>query len=233
MKVKTFQFKAEGFGPLVYRTKDNVTHYYQYYGHPWTKMGDESHNLHLVVDEFLKDDVIIHIPTGYISKCSGFNIDAAYLESGQFWRKDCKKLIATTDQKVNEKYGIPLVGDDIVKEYAYEDQYDGLEEVELVTESVYIEPEGIHSNRVDFVSVPKLNEDGEVIMFQKSVEFCEANTLNLDDLLSKVELVQKIVLMKEGLSWILSEYTEKVNESDEIVDKLKELIEIGVTKSEQ
>ena len=238
MIVKTLQVKAENFGPLIYRTKDDVTHFYRYYC-PMQRMGDEHHNLHLVLDEFHKDDVVIHVETGYVSKVLGFNIDAIKLESGQYWRKDCRKLIATTDDAIHEKYEIPLIHESIVMDYAYQDQYGGLEEVELVTENVYIEPEGIHTNRGYFTDVPKVNEDGEVMRVEKVAEFVDWNQFTISELIEHLkkefafsstgtakailEVIRHHERMSEGLEWILNEYTTKVNESDEIVDKIKEI----------
>lgn len=185
MKTYTLQTKAEGFGPLIYRTKDGVTHFYQYYG-IMQRMGDEHHDLHLVENDFYEGDIVVH-ESGIISKCLGFNMDAVKLEKGQLWKKQCKKLIATTNEVASEKYGIPLISDEIVKKYAYEDQNGGLKEVYIEDESVYVEPEGIHSNRGYYKDVPKLNEDGEVIMYHKPVKIVDWNKFSLEELISHLD----------------------------------------------
>lgn len=186
MKTIPIQIKSDGFGPLIYRTKDNVTHFYQYYT-CMERMGDEHHDLYLVVeDDFYQDDVVLH-SSGIVSKCLGFNIDAVKLESGQLWKKDCKKLIATTNLSVHEKYEIPLISEEIIREYAYEDQNGGLKEVILETESIYVEPEGIHSNRGYDKIVPKLNEDGEVTMYHEPVHIVDWNTFSLEELIAHLE----------------------------------------------
>lgn len=44
-------------------------------------------------DDFKEGSYVLH-SSGYFSKVLGFNRDAVKLESGQFWTKDCKKVVA-------------------------------------------------------------------------------------------------------------------------------------------
>jgi len=178
MKTIPIQMKSDGFGPLIFRTKDNVTHFYQYYG-IMQRMGDEHHDLYLVVEGCEKDDLCLwNVQHEYqLSKAQERNALLHY------------KIIATTNVRVHERsnYKISLISEEIVKKYAYEDQNGGLKEVILETESVYVEPEGIHSNRGYFKDVPKLNEDGEVIMYHEPVKIVDWNQFSLEELIAHLE----------------------------------------------
>jgi len=176
MKTIPIQIKTEEFGPLIYRTKDGVTHFYQYYG-IMQRMGDEHHDLHLVVEGCIKGDMCL------------WNVQHEY-QLSEAESNDALmhyKIIATTNYSLHKERGIPLISDEIVRNYAYEDQNGGLKEVILETESVYVEPEGIHSNRGYFKDIPKLNEDGEVVMYHEPVKIVDWNQFSLDELIVHLE----------------------------------------------
>ena len=176
MKTIPIQIKTEGFGPLIYRTKDGVTHFYQYYG-IMPSMGDEHHDLYLVVEGCQKGDMCLwNVQHEY--QLSEANENNALLHY---------KIIATTNNQLHKKEGIPLISEEIVRAYAYEDQNGGLKLVKLETKSIYVEPEGIHSNRGYFVDMPKLNEDGEVIMYHEPVEMVDWNQFSLPTLINYLE----------------------------------------------
>jgi len=42
-------------------------------------------------------DTVVNLITNEISKVLGFNMDAVKLKAGQCWKKDCRKIVATTD----------------------------------------------------------------------------------------------------------------------------------------
>jgi hypothetical protein len=176
MKTIPIQLKTDEFGPLIFRTKDGVTHFYQYYG-IMPRMGDEHHDLYLVVEGCSKGDMCL------------WNVQHEY----QLSEADSNdallhyKIIATTNQRLHKEYKIPLISDEIVIKYAYEDQYGGLKEVIIETESIYVEPEGIHSNRGYDKIVPKLNEDGEVTMYHEPVKIVDWNQFSLEELISHLE----------------------------------------------
>lgn len=50
-KVKVVNFKSENFGPVIFRTKDSIFHFYQYYS-IMQDMGDEHHDLYYVEREY-------------------------------------------------------------------------------------------------------------------------------------------------------------------------------------
>lgn len=176
MKTIPIQLKTDEFGPLIFRTKDNVTHFYQYYS-PMRDMGDENHDLHLVVEGCRKGDMCLwNVQHEYqLSEATSDNALLHY------------KIIATTNQGLHKEYGIPFISDEIIRKYAYEDQNGGLKEVILDTESIYIEPEGIHSNRGYDKIVPKLNEDGEVMMYHEPVKIVDWNQFSLEELIAHLE----------------------------------------------
>lgn len=93
MKVNTFQFKAEELGPLIYRTKDDVTHFYRYYC-PMQRMGDEHHNLHLVLDEFHSVEV----------KIKEFLVDNLSIQEKEACLMNLQQQMSLIESKDKEKW---------------------------------------------------------------------------------------------------------------------------------
>lgn len=176
MKTIPIQIKADGFGPLIFRTKDNVTHFYQYYT-CMERMGDEHHDLYLVVEGCNKGDMCLwNVQHKYDLTIAQANNALLHY-----------KIIATTNEELRKEYGIPDISEEIIRNYAYEDQNGGLKEVILDTESIYFEPEGIHSNRGYDKIVPKLNEDGEVTLYHEPVHIVDWNAFSLEELIAHLE----------------------------------------------
>lgn len=224
--------KTENFGPLVFRTKDNVIHFYQYYS-AMPSMGDEHHNLFFVEDGCKEGDLCLwNIQHEYqLSTAESNNALFHY------------KIIATTDQSLIDQ-GIPNIPEEYVRHYAYKNG--DIIAVEIETENFYVEPpEGIHSNRGHFIEVPKLKDNDmnqkEVVIFHEPTPIVDWNKFTMTQFIEHLEeefmfsstgtaksvseLIRAYKEMRDGLEWIKKEYIEKVNEQDDITDKIDKLLE--------
>ncbi|MEK6828993.1 MAG: hypothetical protein AABY15_02620 [Nanoarchaeota archaeon] len=221
---------GDTFGKLVFRTKDNVLFFYQHYG-AMPGMGDERHHLHFLSKEPVQNGDWYYDEHNNILMLANENSDHnVYL---------CPKVVATSDDKLHKEYGIPMISDQNIFEYSHKNGK--IESLELVTEEKYIEPhESIHSNRGRFIDVLKLNEEGEVIIYVEPPVMVDWNQFPISNLIEHLEdkfkfdssgtakavyeLISKHNQMKEGLEWIKKEYIRNVNDSDEILDKIDELL---------
>ena len=152
--------KSADFGPLIFRTKDSILHYYGFYG-IMQNMGDEHHNLYFIEEGCKEGDLCLwNIQHEYkVIEAEGDNALMHY------------KIVATTDYRLIKK-GIPSIPDEYVRHYAYKNGDIGA--VDIETESFYVEPpETIHSNRGHFIDIPKLIEDDigqkEVVIYHEPV----------------------------------------------------------------
>jgi hypothetical protein len=226
--IKAFpvHMKSDGFGPLVYRTRGGKDiHFYQYYG-IMQSMGDEYHNLHLVVrEEIKKGDCGIQ-----------FNDIGTEPVEVFYWEHDsspapesvCHKIIATTDTELHKKHGIPLISDEIVKHYAYAHCHDKVEDIPLETENVYVEPEGIHSNRGYFKDVLKLNEDGEVTMYHEPVQVVDWNQFSLEDLIKHLE--DKFMFDSSGTAKAVHELIRAYRSKEKTEQELEKIFDESAKK---
>lgn len=176
-KVKVVNFKSEGFGPLIFRTSDSQFHFYQYYG-IMPDMGDEHHDLYYVEREYelKKDEWAIQ-----------FNdIGSNPIEVFQ-WKHDTPpapeavifKIIASTNSEIIDCPGITnwQINQFCIEEY---------DEVELKTESVYIEsPKTIHFNRGHLEEKLSLDKEGRVLL-EESIEDLYANKEKSDKELEEI-----------------------------------------------
>lgn len=188
MKTIPIQLKTDEFGPLIFRTKDGVTHFYQYYG-IMPRMGDEHHDLYLVVEGCSKGDMCL------------WNIQHEY-QLSEAESNDALlhyKIVATTNQRLHKEYKIPLISDEIVIKYAYEDQNGGLKEVILETEevcetgshcrygSMMMSNHKCKSGCKHPIKTLKLNEDGEVMLYHEPAKIVDWNTFSLEELIAHLE----------------------------------------------
>jgi len=220
--------KSADFGPLIFRTKDKDLHFYQHYG-IMPDMGDEHHNLYFIEEgeECKEGDICLwNIQHDYI---------VAIAESNNALMHH--KIIATTDEALIEK-GVPEIPEEYVKHYAY--KAGDLNSVDIEMDSIYVEPVGMHSNRGDFIEIPKLKDLKEVIIYHEPAPMVDWNEFTMTQFIEHLEeefkfsstgtaksifeLISAYKEMKEGLKSIRKEYVENVNEEDSITDKLNKLI---------
>jgi len=224
--------KTEGFGPIIFRTKDSVYHFYQYYG-IMKSMGDEHHNLYFIEDRKVKEGLDEWYIDQFLNKprCSG---GAQYKDKQQV-------IVATTDEDLIEQ-GIPAIPEDYVRHYCYKNG--DLNSVDIEMENIYIEPVGIHSNRGDFKLIPKVKDneygDREIVIYHEPAPIVDWNQFTMTQFIEHLEdefkfsstgtakavfeLIRANKEMREGLEWIKKEYVEKVNEQDEITEKIEGLL---------
>ena len=244
--------KTSSFGPLVYRTKDNVIHFYQYYG-IMESMGDEHHNIYFLSKERIKVDDYAYDDTE-VGKVMSIEYigdrERAILRFVDFadetldrTLKDCFKVVATTNPKLI-KDGVPAIPEEYVRHYAYKNG--DIDKVEIETESFYVEPpEGMHSNRGHFIDIPKLQDNDigqkEVVIYHEPAPVIDWNKFTMQQFIehleeefmfsstgtakSVFELIRAYKDMREGLEWIKKEYVDNVNEQDAITEKLDKLLE--------
>jgi len=207
MKTIPIQLKTDEFGPLIFRTKDGVTHFYQYYG-IMPSMGDEHHDLYLVVEGCEKDDLCLwNIQHEYqLSKAPEINALLHY------------KIVATTNNTLRKEYGFPDISEEIIRKYAYEDQNGGLKEVRINIESVYVEPEGIHSNRGYFKDILKLDQDGCVTLYHEPIKIVNWNEFSLDELIIHLEETFKFDTSNTGdaVRELIKVYRKKEKTEEEL-----------------
>jgi len=237
MRAKPVHTKSNGFGPLVYRITDKVIHYYQYYS-AMPSMGDEHHHLHFVTEDHLKEEE--------------YGIDKRTMDVIQTTKgwpnhhpENYYKIVATSDREIHKATGIPMVPDSYVIKFAYLEGR--LEYVELEEEEVYIEPEGIHSNRGDFEKRLKMDKTypDDVIVSGgdhiKEKEVVDLSNFTIDQVIEHLlerfnpgdsttsmavyKLITRFKNTQEGIKWVLKEYVENVNDQDAITDKLNELLD--------
>ena len=224
--------KSADFGPLIFRTKDSILHYYGFYG-IMQNMGDEHHNLYFIEEGCKEGDLCL------------WNIQHEYkvIEAKSDNALMHYKIVATTDYRLIKK-GIPSIPDEYVRHYAYKNGDIGA--VDIETESFYVEPpETMHSNRGHFIDIPKLKEDDigqkEVIIYHEPAPMVDWNKFTMTQFIehleeefmfsstgtakSVFELIRAYKKMREGLEWIKEEYIENVNEQDAITEKLDKLLE--------
>jgi hypothetical protein len=224
--------KSEGFGPIIFRTKDSVYHFYQYYG-IMPSMGDEHHNLYFIEDRKIKEGVDEWYIDDFLSKPRS--------SGGAQYKDKQKVIVATTNQSLIEK-GVPAIPEEYVRHYCYKNGDIGSVDIEM--ESVYIEPEGIHSNRGDWKITPKLGENSlgepEVIVYHEPAPMVDWNQFTMTQFIEHLEnefrfsstgtakavfeLIKANKDMREGLEWIKKEYVENVNEQDAITEKIDNLL---------
>lgn len=237
MRAKPVHTKALEWGPLVYRTLDNIIFYYQHYS-AMPDMGDERHHLHFVTKDHLKEEE--------------YGIDKRNMEvikTTKGWPnhhpENYYKIVATSDRAIHKDSGIPMIPERYIQKFAYHDGI--LEYVELEEEKVYIEPEGIHPNRGHFETKLKMDDTvvDEVVIIGgdhiKETEDIDLGNFTIDQiiehLLEKFEpansttsmaifkLITKFKNTQKGIEWVLKEYTDHVNDQDAITDKLNELLD--------
>lgn len=98
--------------------------------------GVTHYHLYILSDENIRVGDVVYNSCGYVSKVLGFNVDAIKLESGQYWTRDCKKIIATTDTKLiegvrwNKEFPYPSIPLDFIKLYIT--QYNDLNVINYV-----------------------------------------------------------------------------------------------------
>ncbi len=224
--------KAEGFGPVIFRTKDSGYHFYQHYG-IMKSMGDEHHNLYFIEDREVKKGVNEWYVDDFLSKPRS--------SGGAKYADKQKVIVATTDQDLIKK-GIPSISEEYARHYCYKNGDIGSVDIEM--ESIYIEPEGIHSNRGYFTSVPKLGKNDlgepEVIIYHEPEIVVDWNEFTMTQFIAHLEeefkfsstgtakavfeLIKSNKNMREGLEWIKNEYVENVNEEDAITDKIDNIL---------
>jgi hypothetical protein len=224
--------KSEGFGPIIFRTKDSVYHFYQYYG-IMPSMGDEHHNLYFIEDRKIKEGVDEWYIDDFLSKPRS--------SGGAQYKDKQKVIVATTNQSLIEK-DVPAIPEEYVRHYCYKNGDTGSVDIEM--ESVYIEPEGIHSNRGDWKITPKLGENSlgepEVIVYHEPAPMVDWNQFTMTQFIEHLEnefrfsstgtakavfeLIKANKNMREGLGWIKKEYIENVNEQDAITEKIDNLL---------
>jgi len=139
--------KTNSFGPLIYRTKDNVIHFYQYYG-IMESMGDEHHNLYFIEDVKIEKGDYFYSVRLLIEKAE-INYPAG---------EHIGKVIATTNPILIHE-GVLGIPERYVRHYAYRNGDIDSVEIEM-------EPEYIHSNKRYFPETPKL-KDKEVIIYEE------------------------------------------------------------------
>jgi hypothetical protein len=155
-KVKVVNFKYDGFGPLIFRTKDSQFHFYQYYS-IMQDMGDEHHHLYYVEREYglKKGQWAIQ-----------FNDIGTKPVEVFVWNHDTPpapeavifKIIASTNDEISN---CPQISNWQINQFCIK-EYD---EVELKTKTNYIEPPAtMHSNRGHFEEVLSLDDDAQVQM---------------------------------------------------------------------
>lgn len=233
--------KTDGFGPIIFRTKDNVYQFYQYYS-SMPSMGDESHNIYLICKDTPVDgDYVLaacQVRKVKKDKNGQLGIDSVSKDGDDI----VNKIVATTDQKLIKK-GIPSVSEDYVRHFVYKNG--DINKVEIEVDSVYVEPpKGMHSNRGHFIEVPKLRDNElnqkEVIIYQEPTPIVDWNKFTMDQFIEHLEdefmfsstgtakavteLIRAHKEMLEGLRWIQKEYKDKVNDQDDITDKINELL---------
>ena len=159
-KVIAVSFKTSDFGPVIFRTKDSVYHFYEYYG-IMPDMGDEHHHLYyLSTDKIKKGDWGIQF-----NDLGTKPVEIFYWDSNTSPAPEsiCHKIVASSDRKLNKEFGISFISEINIKHYCYKNGE--VEDIVLKTEEVYVEPpEHIHSNRGDFVDKLKLDSEDNVIL---------------------------------------------------------------------
>lgn len=251
-KLIPINIRTNVFGPLIFRTKDNVVHYHQYYS-PMYNMGDERHNLYFIskervqVDDYAYDDTEIGkvVSVGFVGERERAILKFVEFSDETLDRtlEDCYKVVATTNPLLIED-GVPAIPEEFVRHYAYKNG--DIQEVEIETESFYVEPpDGMHSNRGHFIDVPKLKDNDirqkEVVIYHEPAPVVDWNKFTMQQFIKHLEeefmfsstgtakavfeLIKSNKDMREGLEWIKKEYIEKVNEQDAITERLNELLE--------
>lgn len=240
-KVKPIHLLATGdsFGKLIYRTKDRVLFLYRYYS-PMSDMGDERHHLHYVSSEKVEVGDWYYDEHHNILMLANENSDHnAYL---------CPKVVATSDEKLHKKSGIPLISEQNVFEYSHKNGK--VETVELFTKKEYVEPdESIHCNRGGFADVLVKTPEGEVVVYVEAPTVVDWNKFPISKLITHLEetfqfdssgtakavfeLINKYRQTQEGLEWIKGEYIANINDSDAILDKINELLTDKQTQNEE
>jgi len=176
-KVKVVNFKAEGFGPLIFRTKDRNFHFYQYYT-IMRDMGDEHHHLYYVEREY-------ELKKGQWA--IQFNDIGTKPVEVFVWNHDTPpapeaviyKIIASTNDYISN---CPQISSWQINQFCCE-EYD---EVELKTEEVYVEPPAtMHSNRGYFKEELSI-VDGCVRLVDSIETFLEEKKEKSDKELEKI-----------------------------------------------
>jgi len=249
-KVIAVSFKTSDFGPVIFRTKDSVYHFYGI----MPDMGDEHHHLYYIsTDKIEKGDWGVQFNDLGTKPVEIFYWDS---NSAPASESICHKIVASSDRKLNKEFNIPFISEIDIKHYCYKNG--DVEDIILETEKTYEEPpEHIHSNRGCFVDKLKLDSEGNVVLKNICIQTgkpcgfpCGAkdgcqplrdwNKMSMDQyadhledyyMISSsgeakcaIELVNNFRETKEQLKLILKEYVENVNEEDSITDKLKKLI---------
>lgn len=235
--------KSEGFGPIIFRTKDNIYHFYQYYG-IMKSMGDEHHNLYFIEDEEIRPGQKVDAYCFCLDeKKHGENETVIKVEVAANC-SGCRKIVATTNDYLIQK-GVPAIPEEYVRHYCHKNG--DLNSVDIEMENIYIEPVGIHSNRGDFKLIPKLGENSlgerEVIIYHEPAPMVDWNQFTMTQFIehlenefrfsstgtakSVFELIRYNKALVEGLESIKKEYIENVNEQDAITEKIDKLLNYG------
>lgn len=166
--------KTDNFGPIVFRTKDKVVHFYQYYG-IMPDMGDENHNLYFIEEDCKEGDICLwNIQHEY--KINVADSDNALMHY---------KIVATTDSELIKK-GIPEISDEYVKHYCYKNG--DINSVDIEMDSIYVEPPGsIHSNRGHFIEIPKLKDLKEVVIYHEPAPIVDWNSFTMTQFIEHLE----------------------------------------------
>jgi len=241
--------KTDKFGPLVFRTTDRVTHFYQYYS-AMPDMGDVRQNLHFVEDGSIKEaDYVTDgecVGKVLFSDSEGYSVEiGAGTSVGDFdyhtLQDEWQKIVATTCANLIKK-GIPAIPEMFVKHYCYKNG--DINYVDIEMDSIYVEPVGIHSNRGDFIEIPKLKKNDigemEVVIYHEPAPVVDWDSFTMTQFIEHleeeikfssigtskavIELINAYKEMKEGLKSVRKEYAENVNEEDSITEKLDKLI---------
>lgn len=234
--------KSEGFGPLIFRTKDSNYHFYRDYS-IMQSMGDEHHNLYFIEDAIIQPGETVDSycfcldEVEYGEKETLIKVDKAANCSG------CRRIVATTNQELN-KQGIPSIPDEYIRHYAFKDGDIGA--VDIETENFYVEPpETMHSNRGHFIDIPKLRDEygqKEVVIYHEPAPMVDWNKFTMTQFIehleeefmfsstgtakSVFELIRAYKNMQEGIEWIKEEYSKKSGvEQDAITEKINKLLE--------
>jgi len=169
-----------GFGPLVFRTTDEVTHFYQYYS-AMPDMGDVRQNLCFVEDREVKEGVDEWYIDDFLNKPRS--------SGGAQYAHKQKVVVATTCPELI-KIGIPAIPEKFVRYYCYENADVGYVDIEM--DSIYVEPHpSMHSNRGYFKEIPKLKKNDigemEVVIYHEPAPVVDWNKFTITQFIEHLE----------------------------------------------